>query len=142
MLAAGGSGQRRLKAVDTNVLARVMVRDDERQAKLADRVLADGVVVGSTVLLELGWLLASRYAVRREGVVKVMRRLIDLPTVHLVDVDAVEWVIDRYEDRGDFADLMHVATVADHADGFVTFDRQLKEDSGPETPVPVETLGI
>ena len=130
-----------MNAVDTNVLARVLVRDDETQASLADSVLDGGVVVGSTVLLELGWLLASRYAVRRPGVVKVMRRLIDLPTVHLIDAEVIEWVIDRYAEQGDFADLMHVATVAGHADAFVTFDRELEGAGGPDTPVPIVTLG-
>ena len=130
-----------MNAVDTNVLARVLVRDDETQASLADNVLDGGVVVGSTVLLELGWLLASRYAVQRPGLVKVMRRLIDLPTVHLIDAEVIEWVIDRYAERGDFADLMHVATVAGHADAFVTFDRELEGAGGPDAPMPIVTLG-
>lgn len=53
-------------AVDTNVLARLLVGDDEKQAAAAQRLIGqhdsdDPIFVGREVIIELVWLLTSRY---------------------------------------------------------------------------------
>ena len=56
-------------ALDTNVLARWILRDDAEQAEIAESVLSGPCWVGATVFLELGWvLLNSAKIVSRRGV--------------------------------------------------------------------------
>ena len=58
-----------MRAVDTNVLVRALVRDDAAQSAKAEEVLArDEVFVPVTVMLELEWVLRSRYGFTLCGV--------------------------------------------------------------------------
>ena len=52
-----------MTALDTNVLVRLVVNDDDQQVHRAHAFLAaqDRVLISRTVLLELGWVLASGY---------------------------------------------------------------------------------
>jgi predicted nucleic-acid-binding protein len=60
-------------AIDTNVLARFLIRDDqaqfERAQKLIRREAASGepVFVSLVVLLEVEWVSTQRYKLREEG---------------------------------------------------------------------------
>lgn len=139
MLAEGGAGQRRLKVPDTNVFARLLLGDDPKQAVVAREIVDAGVLLIPTVLLELGWLLGSRYRFSRAQVVDALQTLLDLPGVLMAGDFDFSWMIGRYEQGGGFADLVHVASAAS-ADSFATFDAKVKRQAGPETPVPIETL--
>ena len=48
-----------MRAVDTNVLARLIVRDDDEQAAAADEFVAAGAWVSHLVLAETLWVLTS-----------------------------------------------------------------------------------
>jgi predicted nucleic acid-binding protein len=50
-----------MRAVDTNVLLRLLVRDDRRQAAAAEAFAAPGAWVSHLVLAEALWVLASVY---------------------------------------------------------------------------------
>lgn len=128
-----------MKAVDTNVIARALMRDDPVQTPLADAVLQDGAYVPLTVLLELGWLLRSRYGLSRHAVVLSLRSLIDMPGVVIEEPHGVAWMLGRIEAAGDLADLMHLVA-ARRTSSFVTFDTGVSAAAGDEPPVPVETL--
>ena len=47
-------------AVDTNVLVRLLVRDDPKQAEAADQAIAKGAWVSHLVLPEALWALVRR----------------------------------------------------------------------------------
>ncbi len=126
-----------MKAVDTNVLARFIVRDDEVQAKVADDVLRSPFYIADTVLLETAWLLSSRYRVRRTDLVATLTDLLALPTATVSDAAWIGWALDRVAAGADVADMMHLVS-ARAADGFVSFDRDLSRYAGPDTPVLVE----
>ena len=51
-----------MRAVDTNVLVRLIVRDDDEQASAADEFVAAGAWVPHLVLAEALWVLTSVYA--------------------------------------------------------------------------------
>ena len=129
-----------MKALDTNVLARFLLNDDPVQSQIARQQLTEQCFVSETVLLELSWLLTSRYQMPREEVLANVRDLFLLPTLTIHNADHVSWAVDRFEAGAGLADMLHVAT-AGLSDVFVTFDRGLARRAGPNTPVPVERLG-
>jgi len=58
--AHGRPGDSTVLAVDTNVVVRLLVNDDERQAAVARRLFeSDEIWIGVTVLLEAAWVLES-----------------------------------------------------------------------------------
>ena len=63
-------------AVDTNLLVRHLVQDDAQQAFSARRILSDGAVyVSNVVLAELVWVLESCYEYPKSDVLDVLREL-------------------------------------------------------------------
>lgn len=128
-----------MKAVDTNVVVRLLIRDDPVQVARADAIFDDGVLIPLTVLLETGWLLKSRYNYARGEVAASLLALLDMSDVTIPDTDTVRWAIERFAIAGDLADLIHLVASAE-ADAFVTFDDALARAAGSTPPVPVETL--
>lgn len=57
-----------MRAIDTNVLARFLLNDDPDQGEVARRIVEDGIFLPLTVVLELGWLLGSRYGFSRDEI--------------------------------------------------------------------------
>ena len=54
-----------MRAIDTNVLVRALVRDDTTQSARAEALLSEHrIFIPVTVMLELEWVLRSRYAFR------------------------------------------------------------------------------
>ena len=129
-----------MRAIDTNVVARYLLADDPDQHARSSDIIASGVFISSTVLLETGWLLLSRYRLARRNVASLLAAIVDLPSVSVADPHAVSWAIDRFAEGADLADMIHV-TEAKPAGTFVTFDRSIADDAGRDTPVPIETLG-
>ena len=128
-----------VRAIDTNVLARFLFDDDPIQSPIAAAMIADGVHIPLTVLVETGWLLASRYHQARGATAAILHAVLDLPDAHVVQPAGVRWAIDRYAAGADLADMMHVVA-ASSSDGFATFDRGLAKAAGSDAPVPIETL--
>ena len=80
-------------AVDTNVLLRYLLRDDEAQAARADAVFdaAETVLITDVVLVEAVWTLAGRkYRLAEAGLVAVLERLFGERNVRFED-DRVVW---------------------------------------------------
>jgi predicted nucleic-acid-binding protein len=127
-----------VKALDTCVLARYFVADHPEQTRLAERQIAEGGFVPVTVLLELAWLLRSRYRYTRQLVAASIEELDKLPNLVLANENAIAWVVARIRAGADVADLIHL-TAAEGCAAFVTFDDMSKE-VGPDTPVAIELL--
>ena len=126
-------------AVDTCVLVRWVLRDDGRQAVAADAQLALPFFLGVSVLVELGWVLATIGRMSRPQIARALESLLGLPTAIVEHETHVRWAIQRYAAMGDLPDLIHLANSTD-ADGFVTFDKALLREAGPNAPVPVSIL--
>ena len=80
-------------AVDTNVLLRYLLRDDEAQAARADVVFdaAETVLITDVVLVETVWTLAGRkYQLAKAQLVTVLERLFSEPNIRFED-DRVVW---------------------------------------------------
>ena len=61
----GGTSANGMRAIDTNVLVRLLVRDDPRQCEAAEGFIAKGAWVSHLVLVETVWVLDACMAARR-----------------------------------------------------------------------------
>lgn len=112
--------------VDTNVILRAVVRDDERQARAASRLLksADVIAVSLPCLCEFAWLLRSLYRYDRQEIASAIRTLLETAKV-AADRPAAEAGLAVLEAGGDFADGV-IAFEGDWLGGgvFVSFDEK------------------
>lgn len=128
-----------MKAVDTNIIVRLVAHDDPKQYALADQALGQSVLVPITVLLETAWVLETRYAMKRRAIAGVLRDIVDLPTVNVDQADLIGWALDRFQGGADFGDMLHLVS-ARESEAFVTFDKALSKQAGNGAPLPIETL--
>jgi predicted nucleic-acid-binding protein len=109
-------------AVDTNLLVRLLTKDDPNQAKRAAKILeSDVIFIPKTVMLETEWVLRHAYGINKDAIMKGFQKIIGLPNVRVEDQQAVFQAISWYELGLDFADALHLASSV-KADKFVTFD--------------------
>lgn len=99
--------------IDTNVLVRFLVRDDEVQYEKARRLIkreADAeeeIFVSLLVLLETEWVLRSRYTLPKSEILKVISGLLDAKEVRIEDEPAIEETLHIWRDSAaDFADCL------------------------------------
>jgi predicted nucleic-acid-binding protein len=112
--------------VDTNVLIRAVVRDDEKQAAAADKILKSAEIIAVTLpcLCEFVWVLRRLYEFDREDVAAAIRALADTANVTL-NRPAVEAGLAVLNAGGDFADgLIAYEGSWLGAETFVSFDKK------------------
>jgi len=121
-----------LIAVDTNVLLRYLLRDDEVQAEKARHIFerAERILITDVVLAETMWtLVGRRYRAVKADLVAVVDNLLQDPKVCFEDDDVVWKALQAYRKTdADFADalIVHKAlktvTTNDELDTVYTFD--------------------
>jgi len=99
--------------IDTNVLVRFLVRDDEAQfekaRKLIKREVAAGrcVFVSQLVLLETEWVLRSRYGLPKNLIIESISGLLGATDVQFEDEPAIEEALFIWKDTtAEFADCL------------------------------------
>ena len=110
-------------AVDTSVLLRYLLHDDEDQAVRADAVFdsAETVLVTDVVLVETVWTLSGRkYRLGRAELVAVLERLFSEPDIRFED-DQVVWRALRAYKSAVAADEAGLAKGAGFADALIVF---------------------
>lgn len=121
-------------AIDTNVLVRLVTRDDDVQAKRAAALFErDEIYVGKTVLLETEWVLRFSYELKRPVILTVLKNAVGLPQVTVEDSPAVVEALELYDTGMDFADALHLAS-SRSAVTFATFDEPLKKCADTAAP--------
>jgi len=119
--------------LDTNVLLRYLIADDEdhhaRATHLIRRAVQGGedLFVPKIVLCEVIWVLQRSYGVGRREVAEVVGRLLRTRSFVLEDRDQARAALERFT-RGaaGFSDLLIVESArAAGCKGLATFDRQL-----------------
>lgn len=110
-------------AVDTNVLVRLLVEDDPKQAAAARRLFErQPVWIAKTVLLEAAWVLRSAYHFDDQTVREALTKVVALHNVHAEDESAIANALGLTSQGLDFADALHLAGRPPGA-LFVSFDR-------------------
>lgn len=129
-----------VRAIDTNVVVRFLTSDDPVQAQAARHVIEAGdVFIGTTVILEVEWVLRSGYEFGVRKISLGLRNLAGLPGVTIEEpaeiAQALEWM-----DAGmDFADALHL-TRSVHCNTFLTFDRKLVKRAKGLAGVTVQSI--
>ncbi|MGB3722266.1 MAG: type II toxin-antitoxin system VapC family toxin [Pacificimonas sp.] len=125
--------------VDTNVVVRTIVRDDDRQAQIAEDVLRGAAYLTLTVLIETEWVLRSRYGLPRSQLAAALFELMSFDTILVEREGTAFWALERYRLGADFADMIHIAA-GEQAGSFATFDANIARRAGENTPVSVTVL--
>jgi predicted nucleic-acid-binding protein len=124
-----------VRAVDTNVLVRLVSRDDARQVAAADAFIAKGAWVPHLVLAELTWVLSSVYDREPAAIATAIEMLLNHEHLTLQDPDTVAAAVERFRQRPrlGFSDclVLEVARKAGHVP-LGTFDRDLGALDGAE----------
>jgi predicted nucleic-acid-binding protein len=124
-----------MRAVDTNVVIRLVARDDPAQVAAAEAFVATGCWVSHVVLVGAAWVLGSVYDLGRTEIGRALHMLLEEEhfTVQEPDVAAAAVALFRGGGGRDFADCMNieVARKAGHLP-VGTFDRGLARVKGTQ----------
>jgi predicted nucleic-acid-binding protein len=120
-------------AVDTNVLVRLIARDDPTQVRVADEFVSKGAWISHLVLAETVWVLDSVYGLSREKLTVAVEMLLNHRELTLQDSDVVAAALDNFRKRTavDFSDclVLGIAKKAGHIP-LATFDRDFGKMEG------------
>ena len=126
-----------MEAFDTNVVVRLIVRDDAEQCRLAEQafrsaVSSGGAWIASVVLVEVSWVLRVAYKFERATIAAALRRLSTTEGVRLEDGAMAELALGAYEGgSADFADFFILESARrSGALPLRTFDERLSRADG------------
>jgi predicted nucleic-acid-binding protein len=112
--------------VDTNILVRAVVRDDEKQARSASKILkeAELIAVSLPCLCEFVWVLRRVYNFGQQDISSALEALLNASNV-AVNRPAVDVGLAVLNEGGDFADGL-IAYEGNWLGGetFVSFDKK------------------
>ena len=117
-----------MRAVDTNVLVRLLARDDPKQVKVAENFVSAGAWVSHVVLAETVWVLAAVYELQAAQLAIAVDMLLSHKNLSVQDPEVVAEALKRYRTKPsvEFSDCL-VLEIARKA-GYMplgTFDRDL-----------------
>jgi predicted nucleic-acid-binding protein len=117
-----------MRAVDTNVLLRLLARDDRRQTEAAEAFVAEGAWVSHLVLAEAMWVLSAVYERGAAQLAAALEMLLAHRHLVLQDADVVAAALVHFKTRPalGFSDclILEIARKAGHTP-LGTFDKTL-----------------
>ena len=124
-----------MRAVDTNVLVRLITGDDPRQTASAEAFVEKGAWVPVLALAEAVWVLAAVYDRGASSIATAVAMLLEHKHLTLQDADAVEAALDLFRSRPaiGFTDclMLELARKAGHLP-MGTFDRGIARVEGTQ----------
>lgn len=124
-----------MRAIDTNVLVRLITRDDEEQVASAEQFIANGAWVSYLVLAETSWVLDSVYDRSREEIASAVEMLLNHEHLAVQDQDVVEAAVAKFRrhKRVSLSDvlILELARKGGHSP-LGTFDRDFAKLEGAE----------
>ena len=122
-----------MRAVDTNVLVRLIARDDARQVTAAETFVAAGAWVPHLALAEAAWVLDAVYQRSASEIAAAVEMLVNHEHLTVQDLDVVTAAVAHFRRRPSlgFSDclMLEVARKAGHLP-LGTFDRGLAKLDG------------
>ena len=124
------------RLIDTNLIVRHLVQDNEKQASIAQR-LFDAcdrgqvvIVVLPSVLAECVFVLESFYEHPRRGIASALSRLISSPCMEIIDTAVHLDALDRFaRTKVHFVDCLIAATAANENIPVASFDQDFRKFS-------------
>jgi predicted nucleic-acid-binding protein len=124
-----------MRAVDTNVVVRLIVRDDPAQLRAAEQFVAGGAWVSNLVLAETTWVLDAVYERTPQQIATAVDMLLNHKELTLESADTVVGALENFRMRPvvGFSDclVVEIARKAGHMP-LGTFDRQLSKVAGAQ----------
>jgi predicted nucleic-acid-binding protein len=122
-----------MRAADTNVILRLILRDDTHQTAVAEQFIRGGVWLSVLGLAETVWVLGRIYDFGSQDLIAAIEMLLREHDLILQDVDAVQDALDLFRSRPalGFSDclMLSLARKAGHLP-LGTFDRNLGRAEG------------
>ncbi len=113
-----------MAALDTNIVVRLIVGDDPKQARAAEKLVAsEPCTIAASVLMECEWVLRAGYRLDAKLIAISMRDLLNLHNIAASDPVLTQQALQGYEAGLDFADALHAAQRLD-GETFATFNKQ------------------
>lgn len=117
-----------MRAADTNVLVRLLERDDDEQVRVAEDFIGPGAWISHLVLAETLWVLDAVYERSPAQIATAVEMLLDHRQLVVQDPDTVAAALTQFRERPalGFSDclVVEVARKAGHVP-VGTFDRDL-----------------
>jgi predicted nucleic-acid-binding protein len=130
---SGSTSVKNMRAVDTNVLVRLVVRDDPEQVRIAELFTAPGAWVSHLVLAETLWVLDAVYDRTAGQIATAVDMLLNHKDLTIQDADVVGNALEHFRKRPalGFSDclIVEIARKAGHLP-LGTFDRNLSKIDG------------
>ena len=124
-----------MRAVDTNVLVRLITRDDSRQVASAESCIEKGAWVSVLALAEAAWVLATVYELSSNDLIRAIEMLLNHRDLVLQDAETVAGALELFRARPalEFSDclMVELARKAGHLP-LGTFDRKLAKVEGTQ----------
>jgi len=124
-----------MRAVDTNVLVRLVTRDDPSQATDAESFVANGAWVSSLVLAETTWVLVNVYGLGTNALARAIDMLLNHRDLALEDPEVISAALKRFRQHPKlgFSDclILETARKAGHLP-LGTFDKGLGKMDGAQ----------
>ena len=124
-----------MRAVDTNVLVRLVTRDDAKQAAAADAFVEKGAWVPQLALAEATWVLSAVYDLNAVAIATAIEMLLNHKDLTLEESEVIAKALTIFRRRPalGFSDclLLEVARKAGHLP-LGTFDRNLGKLDGAQ----------
>lgn len=124
-----------MRAVDTNLLVRLVARDDPKQVVAAEEFVAKGGWVSLLVLMETTWVLDSVYDLRPAEIATAVDMLLNHTSLTVQDSEVVAAALEQFRAKPavGFSDclVLEAARKAGHLP-LGTFDRRLGKLEGVE----------
>ena len=119
-----------MRAVDTNVLVRLIVRDDRRQATIADEFISKGAWISHLVLAETCWVLESVCELGSQQIATAVEMLLNHEHLTIQDADVALAALERFRKRPAVAFTDYLIVEIARKGGHIplgTFDRELSK---------------
>jgi len=125
-------------AVDTNIIVRLLTRDDEQQyLKSIELFRNQDIFIPDSVIVEVEWVLRFTYLFSREDICNALRSLFGLPNVQLTNASSIAQSLQWHEGGLDFADALHLAQ-SQNCSKLYTFDQKFIRRANNLTQCTVE----
>jgi predicted nucleic-acid-binding protein len=101
-----------MRAVDTNVLVRLVTRDDRKQVAAAELFVSKGAWVSTLVLMEATWVLAAAYDLTHAEIAMAIDMLLHHRNLTVQEPDSVAEALEQYRNRSalGFSDCLILET--------------------------------
>lgn len=124
-----------MRAIDSNVLVRLIVRDDPQQVRSAETFVMSGAWVSHLVLAETMWVLDAVYERSSEQIASALDLLLNHEHLSLQDADVVGAALEQFRKRPalGFSDCLalEIARKAGHIP-LGTFEKDLSRLAGTQ----------